>query len=261
MRRLSFKSLFTLGVACLGATTLPSCATNDSMLFITGVYARRQGACTPVAEADAPILAKGTLDRLFAREYRAALVVGNQITERGSREQLRTETSRVSLKGAEVRLESLRGELLYEPFSSTATGFVDAATGTSPSLTVMYASLIPASVEPSLPDGTLVAKVRVYGDTLGGEEVESSELAFPIELCTGCLISYPASARLTEGTDEDGYICKKTGESSSSAAGGEAEMPCVLGIDIPAPCTVCSSLYDICTSPDKNCAFNSAACP
>ena len=32
-----------------------------------------------------------------------ALIVGNQLTQRGSRERLRTETSKVALKGAEVR--------------------------------------------------------------------------------------------------------------------------------------------------------------
>lgn len=260
MRRLSIKSLLAVGLSGLGAVALPSCATNDSMMFVIGVYARKQGSCSPVAEADAPILAKGTLDRLFASEYRAALLIGNQITERGSREQVRTETSRVSLKGAEVQLESLQGDALADAFSSTATGFVDAASGTSPSLAVMYASLIPGSIAPTLPAGTIVAKVRVFGDTLGGEDVESSELAFPIEICDGCLISYPASARdlTADGTE---YVCKVAADTTMTAAGSETELPCNLGVDIPAPCTVCSGVYEVCQSPNNNCAYNPDACP
>src|SRR5690606_8651239 len=123
-----------------------------------------------------PIWANGVLDRLFANDYTAALLIGNQLTARGSREQLRTETSRVTLRGAEVRLETLKGAELAPAFSSTATGFVDAAAGTDPSLSVMYASLIPASISSTLPQGTVVAKVRVFGNTLGGQDVESAEL-------------------------------------------------------------------------------------
>jgi hypothetical protein len=260
MLRLSFKSLFAVGIACLGATALPSCATNDSMMFILGVYARKQGQCAPKPEADAPIFANGVLDRTFASEYTAALLVGNQITERGSREQLRTETSRVVLKGAEVNLEDLQGNSLHPAFSSTATGFVDASSGTDPSLSIMYASLIPASVAVTLPVGTVLAKVRVFGDTLGGEEVESSELGFPIEICDGCLISYPAGARdlTADGSD---YVCKQGTDTEMDASSSELELPCTVGVDIPSPCTVCSGVYEVCQSPLNNCAYNPDANP
>jgi hypothetical protein len=250
MRRSSLKSLFAVSVACLGATVLPSCATNDSMMFIIGVYARKQGVCTPKPENDSPIWARGVLDRLFADEYVAALLVGNQLTTRGSREQLRTETSRISLKGAEVQLETLEGDPLADAFSSNGTGFVDAASGTDPSLTIMYASLIPGSVAGTLPTGTLIAKVRVFGDTLGGQEVESSELAFPIEVCDGCLVSYPAGAR-DLAADGTSYQCKvATEESDGSAA--EADLPCQVGVDLPVPCTACSGYRAECRSPDDN---------
>jgi hypothetical protein len=250
MRRSSLKSLFAVAVACLGATALPSCATNDSMMFIIGVYARKQGVCTPKPESESPIWASGKLDRLFADEYVAALLVGNQITTRGSREQLRTETSRISLKGAEVQLETLQGAPLADAFSSNGTGFVDAASGTDPALTIMYASLIPPSVAANLPAGSLIAKVRVFGDTLGGQEVESSELAFPIEVCDGCLVSYPADARdpAADGTD---YQCKITTEASESA-GAEVDLPCQLGVDLPVPCTACSGYLEECESPNNN---------
>ena len=255
-----FKSLLAVGIAGLGALALPSCATNDSMMFVVGVFARRAGECEPKPEGDAPILAKGTMDRTFASEYRAALLVGNQITERGSREQLRTETSRVVLKGAEVNLEDLLGNSLAPAFSSTATGFVDAASGTDPSLAVMYATLIPGSVAVTLPRGTGLAKVRVFGDTLGGEEVESSELAFPIEICDGCLISYPASARdlTADGTD---YVCKLGTTEGDTGSNEEVALPCNIGIDIPAPCTVCSGLFAACQTPLENCAYNPDVCP
>ena len=255
MRRPYLKSLLALSLACVGATALPSCATNDSMMYVIGIYARKQGACSPQPEANSPVLAKGTLDLAFAGEYRAALLIGNQITERGSREQLRTETSRVVLKGAEVRLENLRGEELHKAFSSTATGFVDPASGTDPSIAVMYATLIPASVLETLTDeGTLVANVRVFGQTLGGQDVESSELAFPIEICTGCLIAYPAAARdlTADGTD---YTCKVATDATMATPAEETELPCNVGVDIQAPCTLCSGTSKLCQRPACNPAY------
>ena len=255
MRRLSLKSLLAFSLACAGGSALPSCATNDSMMYVIGVYARKQGACSPQPESNSPILAKGTLDLAFAGEYRAALLIGNQITERGSREQLRTETSRVVLKGAEVRLESLRGEELHEPFSSTATGFVDPASGTDPAIAVMYATLIPASVLETIGEGTLIANVRVFGQTLGGQDVESSELAFPIEICTGCLVAYPAAARdlTADGTE---YTCKVGSDTTGAAATTqETELPCNVGVDLQAPCTLCSGTSTLCQRPACNPAY------
>lgn len=251
MRSSPLKSLFALGVACLSGAALPSCATNDSMMFIIGVYARRLGACEATPEAEAPLWDRGVMDRSFASEYRASLLIGNQLTQRGSRDRLRTETSRVSLKGAEITLESVDGRQLLEPFSAIATGFVDAASGTEPGLAIMSATLVPSKAARQLPDGVVVARVRAFGTTLGGEDVESNELAFPIELCTGCLVTYPASARdLT--ADGAGYQCK-LGEDDAVAA--DSDLPCTVGLDLPVPCTYCSGISAVCQSPENNCYY------
>ncbi len=256
MRRLSFKTLLLAAAACLSAAALPSCATNDSMMFIIGVYARKQGACSAKPDIASPILAKGIFDVQFATDYRAALLVGNQITARGSRERLRTETSRVTLKGAEVRLETPQGASLASAFSATGTGFVDSSDGTDPALAIMYASLIPNSVVASLPIGTLIAKVRVFGTTLGGQDVESGELGFPIEVCNGCLVSFPASSR-DIAADGNAYQCKiAASDTAATTTSTDVDQPCDLGIDLPVDCTVCSSLYDACLAPAKNCYYN-----
>lgn len=253
MRRPSpLKSLLALGVACFSGAALPSCATNDSMMFIMGVYARKLGACEPTAEADAPLWDRGVMDRAFVDEYRASLLIGNQLTQRGSRDRLRTETSRVSLKGAEVTLESVDGRRLLEPFSAIATGFVDASSGEDPGLSIMSATLIPSRAAGQLPDGVVVAKVRVFGTTLGGQDVESNELAFPIELCTGCLVAYPASAQdLT--ADGGDYQCKQG--SDEDATTSDTDLPCTIGLDLPVPCTACSGVSAICQNPRNNCYF------
>lgn len=256
MRRSPLKSVLALGVACLAGAVLPSCATNDSMMFIIGVYARKAGACEAAADQDAPLWDRGVMDRAFVGEYRASLLIGNQLTQRGSRDRLRTETSRVSLKGAEITLKTVDGRQLLDPFSAIATGFIDAASGTDPGLAIMSATLIPARAANQLPDGIVVANVRAFGTTLGGEDVESNELAFPIEICTGCLVTYPASANDPARMGVD-YLCKAAGDSDATT---DTDLPCTIGLDLPVPCTVCSGFNDVCKGPDKNCYYNGMDC-
>jgi hypothetical protein len=259
MRRSPLKYVLALGVASSAGAILPSCATNDSMMFIIGVYARKAGACDASPEEDSPLWDRGVMDRAFVGEYRAALLLGNQLTQRGSRDRLRTETSRVSLKGAEITLETVDGRQLLEPFSAIATGFVDAASGTDPGLAIMAATLIPARAAEQLPDGVVVAKVRAFGTSLGGQDVESNELAFPIEICTGCLVTYPASARDLTAMGDD-YQCKLA---TDDAATADTDLPCTLGMDLPVPCTFCSGFSDVCQSPANNCYYtpNGPDCP
>ena len=258
MRRSFLKSLLAFAAPCLVAASLPSCATNDSMMFIEGVALQKAGACTVKAELNGTFIAKGRMDRLLATDYVAALIVGNQITQRGSRERIRTETSRVALKGAEVKLENAQGASLVPAFSSIGTGFVDASDGTDAAPAVMFAALIPASVAPSLPRGTVVAKVRVFGTTLGGEDVESSELSFPIDVCDGCLVTFSAAERDPTQGGTDNYVCKAASDTAPAVT--EADAPCTLGIDFPTPCTTCSGVLAECQSPTNNCAYNLAAC-
>lgn len=259
MRRSFLTSLLAFAAPCLVAGALPSCATNDSMMYIVGVAVRKSGACSVKPDLAGAMLSKGAMDRLFASEYVAGLIVGNQLTQRGSRERVRTETSRVALKGAEVKLESPQGAELVPAFSSIGTGFVDAADGADAAPAAMFATLIPASVAPLLPRGTVVAKVRVFGTTLGGEDVESAELLFPIEVCDGCLVTFPASARDLAANGSD-YQCKLAADDVASAGTAEDE-PCSPGIDFPFACTACSGIYAACQSPVNNCAYTPDACP
>src|SRR6202012_4020189 len=113
MSRPTIKTLLSASTLLLGTMLLtPSCADNNSSLFIVGVFDVGQSSCIAKPDNTGPFLASGTLDTLFAQGYTAVLVVGNQLTEEGSTEQLRTETSRVSLRGAEITLTTLDGKAL-----------------------------------------------------------------------------------------------------------------------------------------------------
>ena len=197
MRRSTPKSLISVFLLTLGSLALiPSCADNNSSLFVEGVMALDTTTCVAKADNTAVLLAGGIMDVAFRTSYTAFVLVGNQLTERGSREQLRTETSRIALRGAEVTLTTLDGKTLGN-YSTVGTGFVNASAGDVPSYAAMSVDIIPSALGSSsavLNAGTVLAKIRVFGDTLGNIAVTSSELDFPIRVCNGCLVTYPTAA-------------------------------------------------------------------
>ena len=243
------RSLLASGFVAAGlALFTPSCSDNNSSLFITNVLYPPPPQCTIQADLTSVSLGSGTLDLEFTKSYKAALLVGNQLTSRGSKQTLRTETSRVTLRGAEITLTTAQGQELFK-FSVNGTGFVDVSRGEDSGFGLFGAELIPASIGEQLtgllgipPGGSsqVVALVRVFGSTLGNQELTSSELSFPITVCTGCLIEYPLAAIVP---------------SSGECATGVTELPvpgCRPGQDDKIDCRSCASTHDLCRFPPES---------
>jgi hypothetical protein len=245
-------SLSVLGIAALCGLVTPGCEDNASMLFIKGVLAIETTNCVAKPESAGTLRAFGSLDTSLANGYVAALLVGSQLTQRGSREQLRTETARLSLEGAEVTLNDASGNPLdigtNNPFTTLGTGFVDPASGTSPGFGAIFVDVIPAGVMGGVSTalggrGVVQAKIRVFGTTLGGQDIESGDYTFSIEVCNGCLIEY-ANVDDTSGAGD--FTC--TGPAQSST-----KVVCSLGQDQVTPCSLCAGAYDVCLNPCSNC--------
>ncbi len=245
-----------LGVAALvafGGLAASGCAENDSIVYLVGVLATEFTDCVAKPDAGAVLHSEGALDLSLARSYSGALLVASQLTQRGSREQLRTETARLRLEGAEVTLSDAFDRPLAvspNPFSTPATGLVNPASGTTPGFAAMFADFIPASVSTQVSnavggDGQVIAKIRVFGTTLGGQYVESGSYTYPIRICHGCLISYPSDANgAAAGTP---YTCTGMAQTSDTPV-------CILGQDDVAPCTQCANGNEVCKDPCQNCA-------
>jgi len=231
----------------LAAAAAPGCAENESQLFIVGVMKLEASDCILDPDADAPLLTGGVLDRALRNGYRGGLLIGSQLTERGSREQLRTETARLTLRGAEVRLETVGGAALAE-YTTVGTGFANPSSDTEPGYGAMAVDIVPAGAP--LSDGLILARIRVFGETLGGQEIESNEYFFPIEVCNGCLISYPIEAAAEDLAPGEPFRCSQT----PVEAGSIAQQPvCVVGQDVTVPCTTCSASTPACADPCQNC--------
>jgi hypothetical protein len=245
----SFSKSMTVGalLACAAFSTV-SCAENESSLFVIGVYALSRTQCVADPSSSAVLLPSGALDRQLTRGYNAALLVGSHLTQRGSRENLRTETSRLSIQGAHITLYSTTGEEIVRP-DVAATGLIDPASGTDPGLSSVFAQLIrPADLAALGPEGQAIVRIRIFGTTLGGQEIESGDYDFPIQICDGCLITYPPESfdpATPAGVD---YWC-------SPAADGMSESTtqiCNLGQDDYVPCSTCAAFNDACKNPDLN---------
>jgi hypothetical protein len=228
------KRFLTMAVVGAGSAGLLTggCADNDSILFIQGVFLIEGPACEIRPEQGALLLAGGgTLDVELSptKRYLAPLLVGNQITRRGSRDQLRTETSRIALKGAEVHVLSGGGATELTAFTTLADGFVDPGSGEDAGYGAIIVTLLPATrdgidqPEPGEFVDTLVS-VRVFGETLGGEEVESNEFRFPVTLCAGCLVG---------GEVDANGACAPPTDDPPDYAG------CFLGQDVGIACSQC----------------------
>jgi hypothetical protein len=245
-------------IASSAALLSAGCVDNESSLYIAGVFDLSQSNCIAEPDGDSVVLANGVIDLAFARGYTAALLVGSQLTPRGNRENLRTETSRLAVEGVHITLYGTDGG--ESSFETATNGIIEPASGTDPGLASVFAQLIrPDDLgDPANPDdygalgppGQAIVRVRVFGTTLGGQEVESGDFDFTIHVCEGCLVTYPPNAADPTAMGGD-YLC-----SYDSDAATETQSICFLGQDYPVPCTQCVAFSDICRNPDLNPSYN-----
>jgi hypothetical protein len=243
----SFSKTMTMGalLACAGIST-QGCAENESSLFVIGVYALSRTQCIAEPNSTAVLLPAGTLDRSLASGYNAALLVGSQLTERGSRENVRTETSRLQIEGAHITIYSTDGAEIARP-DVAATGLVHPANGTDPGLATVFAQLIrPGDAGALGPAGQAIVRIRIFGTTLGGQEIESGDYDFPIQVCDGCLISYPPEAA-DPAAPAGQYLCSTAADTMT-----ETTQICYPGQDDYIPCTECAAFNLACRDPTMN---------
>lgn len=219
--------LATTAAAALGLVGLPGCADNHSTLFVVGALQRPDDCSGYIYDPGQPRIGSGLLDRRLRAVYEAGLLIGNQLVAQGNNDQVRTETSRVVLQGAEVRLTRAETGEQVDHYTTTISGTVDPSPSTNPGYFGAQVMLIPNL---DLQPGEYLSKVRVFGETLGGLEVESGEFVFPIRVCDGCSL-------VVEGEVTQGNECLPPQGAPLSS--------CNAGIDGPTDCSVCQALLGV----------------
>jgi hypothetical protein len=237
------------GAAMVGVG-LAACVDTNSSIFVQGVLAPPSTtmsgqACTytPAAGTNA-FLYSGVLDIAFSNNYSPVLLVASQLVPRGNQNQLRAESSRVILQGAEVRITDVAG-IELSSFTVLGSGYVDPATGGSPGLGSFSATLVdPGTVDKLRPDvmaggaKRVIVYARVFGTTTGGVRVQTGEFQYPVNVCYGCLVSFPP--------DSVDNAQPKPNCLNATAQGSNITTPCLYGQDQGIDCRLCQG-NPVCT--------------
>lgn len=221
-------------LACSVAIVVASaCVENKQSLQVRGAMAppvpmMGQG-CIYDPQPTSTKLFSGVLDIAFTNQYSPVLLVSNQIIPLGNSTMVRAESSHVQLEGATVRITDAVGNQLNS-FTTTGAGFVPASNGTTPGFGAVSVTVIDANTIQGLnipfrgPSRRLITFTKVFGHTLGGVKVEAAEFEFPVDVCNGCLVSFPADRN-----------CTPSGSASVTS-------PCSFGQDQAIDCRLCSGL-------------------
>jgi hypothetical protein len=231
------------GVVAAGSV-VSACVHDDSTLFVDEVlapqYVTPGTTCAWTADPTQPHLTSGVLDVALSGEYVAEFLLGNQIVPAGNPNQPQTETSYISVQGAVVSINDSQGNQLTT-YTQPASISIEPSSGTTPGFSGVSLRIIDeATVEKlAVPYGSVVPVVtfaRFYGQTLGGESVESNNFEFPVDVCNGCLIAFSA-ADISPMYEAPNCV----GNSSSTAATTTA-VPCEPGQDFTIDCTACQGI-------------------
>lgn len=208
-------SLRHAGAFFLFATTAailaPGCVDNESSLYIRQCLHVPTSTCEVKPDPSSEFDTMGILDTSFGTPdkngtvvpvpYTCPLLVGNQLVARGDPDRVRTETSRITIYGADVTVMDPTNAILTRSDGSAAqfftptSGFVDPGMGAQPGFGVASIEMIdPAlaldlrkEVEKTGFEQQVVVSVVLRGRTLGGNEISSAPWNFPIRVCKGCL--------------------------------------------------------------------------
>jgi hypothetical protein len=176
--------------ALLLALAAPGCVDNNVTLYIQQVQAPDpSNNCSVSNDPGATYYGTGVMDtQLATGGYVATLLVANQLKARGNSDTMRPESNRVQLYQADVELFDGTGGSLSS-FSMPVSGFIDVSESTTPAYGLATVTLVDPATAASLAgqQTTVTARVKVYGQTLGGIDVETGYWDYTIQVCAGCL--------------------------------------------------------------------------
>jgi hypothetical protein len=250
---LKLASALTLAAGAIALA--PSCAENHESVFIRQMQQLKQPDCTVKNDANAIATTGGVLDVGLSYVYVGYPLVGSQLISRGDPKTSRAEANRVAIKGAEVRLTYLApgGDQELGFFSVQASGIIDTTSSADPAYGVTNVELVPAvhgrkaaailkglignDLSKMSTTISLNASFKVFGETLGGQQVETANIDFPITACYGCLVKFPADAASTILGTKGVFNCLGAPKEGASTGDG-----CTLGQDFASDCRACQGL-------------------
>lgn len=258
-------ALALLGVAAMGS----ACSVEESSMLVVG-NAFLQDDCVAQPNLEGPFLARGTLDVSIRSQYIMFPVLQNQL---GPSEQVRIQAAGagagqgsglddVLIEGNTIILNEAEVEFELPPGVAGLPSNIRIPT----SGTVFPQGVSSAGIElisPNFGQGlagvvgagttlTVLVKVRFFGVTASGTEVESAEFSYPLDICNGCLIAYAPGSLFP--TDGNRLTCDPLDQPATvEEVPEEPEPPCIIGQDQPVDCRLCRTLKADEASADAQC--------
>jgi hypothetical protein len=250
MKRVWGHLLAGVSLLCGGVAVMSACKHNDSTLFVQSVLAAQPvsaGAqCSFTSDPTQAHISSGALDIGFRTEYDPTYLIGNQSVPEVNSQQLQTETDIITVQGAIVRITDAAGNQLNTftrlaaatvyPSSGSVPGYSPITVTTIDSTTIMNnANLLANTANGG--HTRLVTYVKFFGQTLGGNSIESEEFEFPVDVCLGCLVQFT-------GADDDPNFAQPNCEraAGNTATSSSLPSPCVQGQDFGVDCSLCLAL-------------------
>lgn len=240
MNRFWGHTLSVTALALVAGSSVPACAHDDASLFVQAVLAPpvpSGGTCTYVPNATAAVLSNGVVDAAIlptGNGYGEVLLVGNTLIPQGNATIPNSETSRIEVQGAIIQVIDPASNATVENNSVLTAGEVDPASGSAPSYAAIGVQMMSAAAvahfAPASGGGARVALVYVtlYGQTLGGQNIQSNQFQWPVNICSGCLVSVPAGS--------------KTGYCQGDTTALATQTFCSPGVDQSEDCQFCYPL-------------------
>jgi len=200
------------GCLIAAAWLLSACAEDTPEIYILQ-NASTDDDCEPSTAADV-FVSRGTLDLFVTNQYvmfplaRNSMVPSEDVSfgaaggaAGGGLEGNEWEANTVTLRRARVEFDApaALGVPLPSDFEIPISGSINPADEAAVGLQVVTPSIgnaLAASplLQASSSSVTMLVRIKFFGVTGAGREVDSNEFVFPIELCFGCLLDVPPEA-------------------------------------------------------------------
>lgn len=186
-------------------------------VVVRGCVVLPRDTCMVQPSLSAQMRLGGSVDGLYRDTYTCVAIVENARTAQGSA----SEQERVSFTEARVQVMTSDGQLikrsdgLSAQYNVPITGFADASSGGVNGVGAVQFSMLDVGTLQALTAAAasaaatehVVAHVIIAGNTLGGTEVTSNELEYPIDVCAGCLCEAPIGDACVGGTSKPAVDC------------------------------------------------------
>lgn len=208
-----------LGAIAMVAACLVACAPEGPTAIVVGSMIPDEECAV---SSESVFLLKGSYDvsagitRACQRSYNMNLLVNSYLIRRGSPQgspsPARAEPNVLRITEASVALLNVDDTPiaftdLPNPFSVTTFAIVPPADQGEPGSGIALVEVIPGHYSTQMQAlgtrrATLVAEVKLFGETTGAVGVELAEYRFPIQLCNGCMTVCGLSASEAEDLRE-----------------------------------------------------------